>query len=355
MNREFECGGKRVRGRGVTDRPSPGSNLYPMQNYPAGPRSMAARMHAMVKDVQLQIARAVETVDESACFRMHEWEREEGGGGLTMVLEDGRVFEKAGVNTSAVYGIMPEDVAKMLGAKSAPFFATGVSLVIHARSPLVPTVHANFRYFALGDDLDSPDDFWFGGGADLTPVYPFVADARHFHHAWKSVCDEHRFADYQAFKTRCDEYFYLPHRCETRGVGGIFYDYFRGDPEALFDFSEAAARRFVDAYLPVVERRIRHQYDEDQVVFQEIRRGRYAEFNLLFDRGTRFGIQTGGRTESILMSMPPRARWVYDHRPEPGSREADALQFFRPFDWLNESADIKSPVYERTGDTEALW
>lgn len=325
-----------------------------MQNYPAGPDSMAAKMHSMVRDVQQQITSAVESVDEDARFRKDEWEREAGGGGLTMVLENGRVFEKAGVNTSAVYGIMPEQAARMLNVRSAPFFATGVSLVIHARSPFVPTVHANFRYFVLGEDLDDPEDYWFGGGADLTPVYPFVADARHFHRTWKAVCDEHSVADYDAFKSRCDEYFYLPHRNETRGIGGIFYDYLKGDTEALFAFSKAAATRFVDSYVPIVERRTGHRFDAENVLFQEIRRGRYAEFNLLFDRGTRFGIQTGGRTESILMSMPPRARWTYDHRPEAGSPEADALQFFRPFDWLGDSADIKSPVYERTGDTGVL-
>lgn len=325
-----------------------------MKNYPAGLESMAARMHAMVSGAQRRITDAIESSDGDAQFRADEWEREEGGGGLTMVLEDGRVFEKAGVNTSAVYGVMPEDTARLLGADSAPFFATGVSLVIHAKSPFVPTVHANFRYFAMGEDLGNPTDFWFGGGADLTPVYPFVADARHFHQAWKNVCDEHDVADYDRFKTRCDEYFFLPHRDETRGIGGIFYDYLRGDQEALYSFSEAAADRFIEAYLPIVERRLSHPFGDEHRSFQELRRGRYAEFNLLFDRGTRFGIQTGGRTESILISLPPRARWVYDYVPSSGSPESEALGYFRPFDWLDPTADIQCPVYERTGDTGAL-
>jgi coproporphyrinogen III oxidase len=315
---------------------------------------MAGRMHRMVREVQQEIVSQLESIEDGARFRTDRWDREEGGGGETMVLEGGSVFEKGGVNTSAVYGIMPEATAALLHTKRAPFFATGISLVIHPRSPFVPTVHANFRYFALGSDLDNPDDYWFGGGADLTPVYPFVADARHFHRVWKEVCDRHSLADYGAFKKRCDEYFYLPHRSETRGVGGIFYDYLRGDDEPLYDFSREAAFAFTNAYLPIVIRRRDRPWTAEEQAFQEIRRGRYAEFNLLYDRGTRFGIQTGGRTESILMSLPPRVRWVYDHEPLGESAEAEAMKLFRPIEWLDGAADTLTPQYERTDDTGSL-
>lgn len=325
-----------------------------MHDYPASDQSMAHRMHVLVQDAQRQIVSALEEIEPEAHFRRDEWRREEGGGGRTMVIEEGAVFEKGGVNTSAVYGVMPEETARLLHTDPAPFFATGVSLVIHPVSPFVPTVHANFRYFAMGEDLDAPDTFWFGGGADLTPVYPFGDDARHFHAVWKELCDRHVVADYSSFKRRCDEYFYLPHRRETRGIGGIFYDYLKGDAKALFELSKDAASAFADAYVPIVRRRAGRGYGEAERRFQEIRRGRYAEFNLLFDRGTRFGIQTDGRTESILMSLPPRARWVYDWKPEPGSAEADALQFFRPIEWLSSSADTPTALYERTAETEAL-
>lgn len=310
-------------------------------------------MHLLVREIQDHIVEAVEGVDGRASFRTDEWTREEGGGGLTKVLEGGAVFDKAGVNTSAVYGEMPSDTAKLLNTEPAPFFATGVSLVIHPVSPFAPTVHANFRYFGMGEDLDEPTKYWFGGGADLTPVYPFVDDARHFHRVWKDVCGRHDCADYAEFKTRCDEYFFLPHRDETRGIGGIFYDYLQGNPDDLFALSRDAGMAFTEAYLPIVRRRMDRAFDDRHRAFQELRRGRYAEFNLLFDRGTRFGVQTGGRTESILMSLPPRARWVYNWTPEKGSAEEEALHYFRSVDWLGDK-EIARPSYERTADTKSL-
>ena len=301
---------------------------------------MAHRMRRLVEDVQAEICDGLEALEERAAFRSDRWRREGGGGGLSRVLEGGDVWEKAGVNTSAVHGALPERMAQVLGVEAAPFFATGVSLVIHPRSPHVPTVHANFRYFALGDDLHQPTDQWFGGGADLTPYYPEMADVRHFHQTWKDVCDRHpRVADYATFKRQCDAYFYLPHRQEARGVGGIFYDYLRGspehdNPEALFRFSRDAGHAFLDAYLPIVRRRKDRPYGERERAYQAIRRGRYAEFNLLFDRGTKFGIETDGRTESILMSLPPHVQWRYDWRPAPGTPEAEAQGFFQARDWL---------------------
>lgn len=298
--------------------------------------TMAGRMQAWVEDLQQRIVSALEEVDPSATFLRDRWHRPSGGGGLTMVIEEGAVFEKGGVNTSAVHGDLPEQTAALLGIAPAPFFATGISLVIHPRSPRVPTVHANFRYFAIGDDLARPDDAWFGGGADLTPYYPELEDVRHFHRVWRDVCDRHPVADYHALKKRCDEYFFLPHRDEARGVGGIFYDYIRGDAEAAMAFTVDAGDHFIDAYLPIVRRRMDEPYGERERSFQKLRRGRYVEFNLLFDRGTRFGIQTDGRTESILMSLPPDVAWRYDWTPEPGSAEARAMEFLKPRDWLGD-------------------
>ena len=296
--------------------------------------SLARRMQAFVEELQGTIRHRLEQVDGKGTFWSDRWERPRGGGGLTAVMEDGAVFEKAGVNTSAVYGDLPERMARALEVESRPFFATGISLVIHPHSPFVPAVHANFRYFALGANLEQPDDQWFGGGSDLTPCYPFLEDARHFHTVWKEVCDAHSVADYGRFKQECDRYFYLPHRKETRGVGGIFFDYQRDLPEETFRFVRAAGEAFLEAYLPIVKRRMSRTFGERERTFQEIRRGRYVEFNLLYDRGTRFGIETEGRTESILISLPPRAQWHYDRNPEAGSDEEAALAFFEPRDWI---------------------
>ena len=299
------------------------------------PQSMAQHMQAFVERLQEEIIAALEVIDGKKSFHRDRWVREGGGGGLTCVLDDGLVFEKAGVNTSAVHGILPERMAHVLGVEATQFFATGISLVIHPRSPYVPTVHANFRYFALGNDLQRPVDQWFGGGADLTPYYPYIEDAVHFHRVWKEVCDRYNPAAYPEYKKRCDEYFYLPHRKETRGVGGIFFDYLREDVEKTFEFVQDAGNHFLAAYLPIVERRKQAPYGEEERRYHEIRRGRYVEFNLLFDRGTRFGIETDGRTESILMSLPARVQWHYDWRPDSASREEAALWFFQPRDWLN--------------------
>lgn len=305
-----------------------------LREHPRTDRSLGERMQAFVEALQTRICKEFERIDREATFSADRWERPGGGGGLTRVITGGDVWEKGGVSTSAVHGELPGRMVDALGVSAGTFFATGLSLVMHPRNPYVPAVHANFRYFALGDDLLNPVDQWFGGGADLTPVYPECADAEHFHSVWKRVCDEHDAADYRAFKQQCDTYFYLPHRQETRGIGGIFFDYLRDDPEGTFLFVRQAGRAFLSSYVPLVERRKAQEYGERERDFQVHRRGRYAEFNLAFDRGTRFGLETGGRTESVLMSLPPVVRWDYDWQPQPDTPEADALSFFSPHDWL---------------------
>jgi coproporphyrinogen III oxidase len=290
------------------------------------------RAAAYFRDLQDRITAALEQLDGAGRFREDSWEREGGGGGRSRVLEEGGVFEKAGVNFSDVFGQMSEEFARQVPGEGRNFTATGISLVLHPRSPMVPTVHANFRFLTKGEKQ------WFGGGADLTPYYPFREDVIHFHRVWQQVCRRHAApVDYGRFKQWCDEYFFLPHRGEPRGVGGIFFDYLEGDVERLFDFVRDCGDHFLEAYLPIARRRRDEPYTEAQRAFQEYRRGRYVEFNLLYDRGTLFGLKTGGRTESILMSLPPRVRWQYDYRPEPGSREAELYAvYLKPREWADE-------------------
>jgi coproporphyrinogen III oxidase len=296
-------------------------------------QSLKHRAQEFFFDLQDRICHALEEADGQARFREDNWQREGGGGGRTRVIENGDVFEKGGVNFSAVAGALPEEFAAKIGegianAEGREFFATGVSLVLHPRNPYVPTVHANFRYLEKGAAA------WFGGGADLTPYYPFREDVVHFHQTLKTACDRHGAELYPRFKSWCDEYFFIRHRNETRGVGGVFFDYLTDEPEARFAFVRDVGEAFLPAYLPIVERRRDESFGERERQFQLIRRGRYAEFNLVYDRGTVFGLETRGRTESILMSLPPLASWVYDYRPEPDSAEAEAWTYFTPQDWL---------------------
>jgi len=287
---------------------------------------------AYFQGLQDRICVALEELDGSAKFREDLWQREGGGGGRTRTLTNGAVWEKAGVNFSQVRGELSEEFARQIPGEGREFTATGISLVLHPQNPKVPAVHANFRFLTKGGKE------WFGGGSDLTPCYPYREDVIHFHQTWKQVCDRHQaVADYQRFKKWCDDYFYLPHRGETRGVGGIFFDYLEGHGEKTFAFVSDCGDSFLSAYLPIAEKRNAEVFSSDQKVFQEYRRGRYAEFNLLYDRGTIFGLKTGGRIESILMSLPPVVRWEYDFRPKSGSREADLVEFLRPRDWLAES------------------
>jgi coproporphyrinogen III oxidase len=290
---------------------------------------MRERATEFFKQMQDRICAALEEIDGKTRFHEDRWEREGGGGGRTRVLTEGAIFEKAGVNFSAVHGEMPESLAKKIElAGSGEFYATGVSLVLHPHSPMIPTVHANFRY------LESGQTAWFGGGTDLTPYYPKQEDVVQFHRTLKQACDRHDPDYYPKFKKWCDDYFTVRHRNEMRGVGGIFFDYQKGDLEKIFAFVRDIAEAFLPSYLPIVERRRSEPYGERERYFQLIRRGRYVEFNLVYDRGTLFGLETKGRTESILMSLPPLARWDYDYRPEPGTAEAAAWECFQPRDWL---------------------
>jgi coproporphyrinogen III oxidase len=281
------------------------------------------------KSLQDTIITELENLDGKK-FHEDVWERKEGGGGRTRVLSDGNIFEKAGVNFSEVYGEFSEDFAKSMPGDGLKFIATGVSLVLHPRNPFVPTVHANFRYISRGSQG------WFGGGGDLTPYYPFTEDAIHFHKTWKSVCERHfPVVDYSVLKKWCDDYFYLPHRQEARGIGGIFFDYLHANNKS-WDFVQDAGNQFIRSYLPIAERRKDNIYTENQKEFQEYRRGRYVEFNLVIDRGTIFGLKTGGRIESILMSLPAKARWWYDYKPETGSPESALTEFYlKPHDWAS--------------------
>ena len=286
------------------------------------------RTSTCFQDLQDRITRAISELDGRE-FREDVWSREGGGGGRTRVLEGGRVFEKAGVNFSSVFGNLPEEfAAKIPLGTGTEFFATGVSLVFHPQNPMAPAVHANFRYLEKGDTA------WFGGGTDMTPCYPFAEDAVHFHSILKGACDRHDRDHYPKFKKWCDEYFFLKHRGETRGIGGVFFDYLQGDRDKTFAFVSDLGGSFLDAYLPIAKRRMSEPYTDAQRQYQLYRRGRYVEFNLLYDRGTIFGLETRGRTESILMSLPPLVRWVYDFRSQPGSLEEKAGEFFKPREWV---------------------
>ena len=294
----------------------------------------AEAVHRFLVGLQDEIVASLERVD-GGTFRRDAWSRAEGGGGITRVIEDGKVFERGGVNFSRVQGarLPPSATAVRPQLAGRSYEAMGVSLVLHPRNPYCPTVHLNVRFFSTQDENPV---WWFGGGMDLTPYYGFAEDARHFHGACRDALASFGADYYPRFKRWCDEYFHVRHRGEARGIGGIFFDDLA---ERDFDFSFALARsvgeKFLPAYLPILEKRLSTPYGERERSFQAYRRGRYVEFNLVYDRGTLFGLQSGGRTESILMSMPPRAEWRYDWKPEPGSPEAQLYtEFLNPRDWV---------------------
>lgn len=291
--------------------------------------SLRHQSRAYFESLQNTICAELERIDGKATFIEDRWTHAEEGGGRTRFMSGGGVFEKAGVNFSAVGSRLPEPLANRLNVPPQTIFATGISLVLHPRSPMIPAVHMNLRYLEPANG-----GAWFGGGMDLTPFYLFEEDARHFHRVLRESCDKHEKSMYPRFKKWCDEYFFIKHRAEERGVGGIFFDYLRDNPQATFAFVREIGESFLTAYVPIVLRRRDEPWGEKQKQWQLIRRGRYVEFNLVYDRGTVFGLETRGRTESILMSLPPEVRWEYDHHPDAGSREAFLLDVLQhPRDW----------------------
>jgi coproporphyrinogen III oxidase len=293
-------------------------------------------VETFLRDLQDRICSAVENLDGQARFTEDAWIREAGGGGRTRVLRNGAVFEQAGVNFSRVHGdtLPPAATAHRPELAGGSFIATGVSLVLHPNNPHVPTTHANVRYFEARKEGVEPV-WWFGGGFDLTPFYPVDEDIIHWHRTARDLCTPFGDDVYARYKAWCDEYFYLRHRQETRGVGGLFFDDLNeGGFERCFGLTQAVGNGFLDAYAPIVERRRDTPHGEREREFQLYRRGRYVEFNLVWDRGTLFGLQSGGRTESILMSLPPRVRFEYGYEPEPGSAEARLAGYLKPRDWI---------------------
>jgi len=295
---------------------------------------------SFIHDLQDRICSALEKVDSKAIFVEDKWERAEGGGGKTRVIANGDVFEKGGVNTSVVYGEVNDAMRTQLKIDGAKWFACGLSLVIHPLNPFVPTVHCNYRMFELYNSNDEVIDRWFGGGTDLTPYYLFEEDAIHFHQTYKDVCDAFDPSFYSRFKKECDNYFVNWHRnAERRGIGGIFYDYQRPgekqDVNFWMNFGQQCGNAFIDAYIPIVEKRKNIVYTEENKYWQEIRRGRYVEFNLVHDRGTLFGLKTNGRIESILMSLPPTVRFEYNYQPKEGTAQADLIDAcLYPREWV---------------------
>lgn len=308
---------------------------------------MRLRMEEFIREQQKIIVRELEAIDGKE-FRVDTWKRDTGGGGVSCVLQDGNVFEKAGVNISVVYGTLPRAAIEKMRVNhsnldadvdSLEFFATGLSMVLHPVNPMAPTVHLNYRYFETEKTDGSPTAWWFGGGTDLTPSYLFDEDAIHFHKTIKEACDRHDKAYYPRFKEWCDRYFSNKHRGETRGVGGIFFDDLdesEKDQENTFAFAQSCLKAFLPSYVPIIMKRKDMPYTEKEKEWQQIRRGRYVEFNLVHDRGTAFGLNTpSARVESILMSLPLTAKWMYMHEPEKGSREQRLVDVLTsPREWV---------------------
>lgn len=300
---------------------------------------MKEKFYQYIQDLQNTITSKLEAVDSEAKFQEDIWERLEGGGGITRVIENGKIFEKGGVNISAVHGKLPKSMQTYFKVGDVEFFACGLSLVLHPKNPMVPTVHANWRYFEMYNEQGDIIDSWFGGGQDLTPYYLFEEDAKHFHQTCKTTCDKHDLEFYPKYKAKCDDYFYNSHRNEARGIGGLFFDYCKTSEtmsmQNWYNFVTDVGDSFLEAYVPIIEKRKDLPYTRKQRDWQEIRRGRYVEFNLVHDKGTLFGLKTNGRIESILMSLPPRVQWVYNHHPKKGSEEEKLIDILKhPKDWV---------------------
>jgi coproporphyrinogen III oxidase len=293
-----------------------------------------------IHQLQDTITSTLEEIDGKAKFQEDLWKRPEGGGGRTRVIENGAIFEKGGVNISAVHGELPEALRKNFNVEQGDFFACGLSLVLHPKNPFIPTVHANWRYFEMYDSDGTIVTQWFGGGQDLTPYYLYDEDAVHFHTVCKEACDKHHAEFYPKYKETCDNYFWNAHRNEARGVGGLFFDYLKKTDEFTmqdrYNFVTEIGNSFLNSYVPIVERRKKMEYTQAHKDWQEVRRGRYVEFNLVHDRGTLFGLKTNGRIESILMSLPPTVQWKYNHHPEAGSHEAKLIEVLqKPKAWVS--------------------
>lgn len=294
----------------------------------------------LIHRLQDNICAALEAVDGKAVFEEDKWERAEGGGGKTRIIQKGNLFEKGGVNSSVVFGKVTDTMTRQLKISGDSWFAAGISIVIHPFNPFVPTIHCNYRMFELYDAAGQPADCWFGGGTDLTPYYLFEEDARHFHQTYKNTCDAFDPTFYPVFKRNCDDYFVNWHRnAERRGIGGIFYDHERPTKERdtnwWINFAAGCGNAFNSAYLPIVDKRKTIAFTEKHKYWQEIRRGRYTEFNLVHDRGTLFGLKTNGRIESILMSLPPTVRFDYQYQPAAASEEEKLLNAcLHPVDWI---------------------
>jgi len=300
---------------------------------------MRNTFYSYIEKLQDQISSKLEKVDGKATFQEDLWQRKEGGGGRTRIIENGTIFEKGGVNISKVFGELPEVLRKQFGVEEGDFFACGLSLVLHPLNPFVPTVHANWRYFEMYNSSGDIVNQWFGGGQDLTPYYLFDQDAIHFHTICKTACDKHHKVFYPKFKELCDTYFWNTHRNEARGIGGLFFDYLKETEEFTiqdrFNFVKEIGDSFLDSYIPIVEKRKEIQFTKHQKEWQEVRRGRYVEFNLVHDKGTLFGLKTNGRIESILMSLPPIVKWKYNYLPEENSQEEILLKVLaNPQKWI---------------------
>lgn len=300
--------------------------------------SIKETFYSTISQLQDEITSALGNLD-GVSFKEDNWERLGGGGGKTRIIEFGNIFEKGGVNLSEVFGDITPKMKGQIKTDAHQFYATGLSTVIHPDNPFIPTIHANIRYFELTDTNGRIKDQWFGGGIDMTPYYLFEEDAIHLHSTLKNICDSYDLTFYPQFKKACDIYFYNHHREEARGVGGIFFD--RLEPDKKFSISDletfttAIGKAFLPIYLPIVEKRVPISFDQKQKEFQELRRGRYVEFNLLYDRGTQFGLQSAGRIESIFMSLPPTVKWQYDYQPADESAEAHLLEILKkPKEWI---------------------
>ena len=283
-------------------------------------------MEGFTLELQNKICRELEAVD-SKKFIEDKWTRDEGGGGITKVISNGTIFEKGGINFSSVYGILPESIAQQAGTEKGEFSVCGLSIIIHPYSPKLPTIHMNIRYFEMENGKS-----WFGGGIDLTPYFPHEDDFNFFHLSMKKACNSVIADSYLQFKKYCDEYFTVRHRNEMRGIGGIFFDYLPGN-EKHFELVKSVGNSFLEAYLPIIEKRKNETFNKEEKEFQLIRRGRYVEFNLIYDRGTLFGLKTGGRVESILVSMPPEVKFIYDYKPTKNSFQEKMIKYYQPFDW----------------------